>query len=354
MPAGPAGIIASAPRYTGASSYGTTSYSTLGSSGQTYGNAYRSSQYNNSTTTTDRSRMNLGMGAGGYAARTSEYSNATAFTNTRGLTGRSSSIPATRTRRTMTPGAGTRDTRETTTTNTWEPRSTAQPSNTYGVSNNWLHRAATPGRTRAVANTTLSTSAPSKSYAWPRQQRTSRVTLILDLDETLVHSSFEPVEADLHIPVLMDGEQYIAYVKKRPYMEEFLARCVELFDVVVWTASLAVYAEPLINELCRMSRITPLKKMYRESCTQLQGGGYVKDLSTMGRSMDDVCILDNSPSVAQLQPNNLIPIVSWYEDPSDTCLRDLIPHLERLATTMNVQDIIPSLPGSTSALARQW
>ena len=177
-----------------------------------------------------------------------------------------------------------------------------------------------------------------------RAARTARMTLAIDLDETLVHSSFDPMKADLHINVALDGEQHVAYVKKRPYSDLFLARCVELFDVVIWTASLAVYAEPLVAELCKSAKCGSVKQMYRDSCTQLPGGGYVKDLSVMGRSLDDVCILDNSPAVAQLQPDNLIPIVSWYDDVRDTCLRDLLPQLERLAVNPSAPVGILQMP----------
>eukprot|EP01059_Diplonema_ambulator_P015461 TRINITY_DN26600_c0_g1_i1.p1 TRINITY_DN26600_c0_g1~~TRINITY_DN26600_c0_g1_i1.p1 ORF type:complete len:262 (+),score=66.28 TRINITY_DN26600_c0_g1_i1:3-788(+) len=200
-------------------------------------------------------------------------------------------------------------------------------------------RAVTPSS--RYRHTAASPSSSSYLYKQPTL-RSNRVTLILDLDETLVHSSFDPIPADLHIPLVMDGEHYVAYVNKRPHLEAFLSKCVELFDVIVWTASLSVYAEPLVNELCRMARCGNIKKMYREHCTEVAGGGYVKDLSTLGRSLNDVCIIDNSPSVAIFQPQNLIPIVSWYEDKNDTSLLQMFPFLEKLAQSFSVQGTIAS------------
>ena len=42
--------------------------------------------------------------------------------------------------------------------------------------------------------------------------------LILDLDETLVHSSFEPVVgADMTIPVVIQNNVYSVYMTKRPH-----------------------------------------------------------------------------------------------------------------------------------------
>eukprot|EP00755_Sulcionema_specki_P010151 Sspe_Gene.45657::Locus_22650_Transcript_2_2_Confidence_0.667_Length_1471::g.45657::m.45657/K15731/CTDSP; carboxy-terminal domain RNA polymerase II polypeptide A small phosphatase len=129
----------------------------------------------------------------------------------------------------------------------------------------------------------------------------------------------------------------------------FLARCCELFDVIVWTASLSVYADPLIDELCAMAKCGSVRRMFREHCTEVQGGGYAKDLRTIGRKLDDVAILDNSPSVAIYQPNNLIPISSWYDDEYDTALLKLLPMLERLSTASSIYDVLSTSTGAPSS-----
>eukprot|EP01126_Amoeba_proteus_P013992 TRINITY_DN1603_c0_g1_i2.p1 TRINITY_DN1603_c0_g1~~TRINITY_DN1603_c0_g1_i2.p1 ORF type:complete len:174 (+),score=23.26 TRINITY_DN1603_c0_g1_i2:166-687(+) len=64
--------------------------------------------------------------------------------------------------------------------------------------------------------------------------------LVLDLDETLVHSSFKPVERyDFIIPVEIEGTVYQVYVAKRPGVDEFLKKVAEMFEVVIFTASLS-------------------------------------------------------------------------------------------------------------------
>ena len=64
--------------------------------------------------------------------------------------------------------------------------------------------------------------------------------LIIDLDETLVHSSFKQVNnADFIVPVEIDGIVHQVYVLKRPYVDEFLKRMGELYECVLFTASLA-------------------------------------------------------------------------------------------------------------------
>jgi RNA polymerase II subunit A small phosphatase-like protein len=72
-------------------------------------------------------------------------------------------------------------------------------------------------------------------------------TLVLDLDETLVHSSFKFVEgADITLPIEIDGQVCMIYVLVRPHVVEFLQRMHKHFELVIFTASLSKYAEPLM------------------------------------------------------------------------------------------------------------
>ena len=64
-------------------------------------------------------------------------------------------------------------------------------------------------------------------------------TLVLDLDETLVHSSFKPVDnAHIILPVDIDGKIQYVYVLIRPHCEEFIARMSIHYEIVMFTASL--------------------------------------------------------------------------------------------------------------------
>lgn len=76
-------------------------------------------------------------------------------------------------------------------------------------------------------------------------------------------------------------------------------------------------------------------RLFRESCSPFKGN-YVKDLSLMGRPMNSCIIIDNSPYSYLFQPENAFPITSWFDDPNDTELLDIIPYLEKLATCDDV------------------
>lgn len=75
-------------------------------------------------------------------------------------------------------------------------------------------------------------------------------TLVLDLDETLVHSSFkQPKKSDIIIPVDIEGRVCNVYVLVRPHCAKFLAEMSKYYEVVIFTASLSKYANPLMDIL---------------------------------------------------------------------------------------------------------
>uniref|UniRef100_A0A3Q2W484 Mitochondrial import inner membrane translocase subunit TIM50 n=1 Tax=Haplochromis burtoni TaxID=8153 RepID=A0A3Q2W484_HAPBU len=80
-----------------------------------------------------------------------------------------------------------------------------------------------------------------------KSKDSGKICVVIDLDETLVHSSFKPVNnADFIIPVEIDGTIHQVYVLKRPHVDEFLKRMGELFECVLFTASLAKVRNHLI------------------------------------------------------------------------------------------------------------
>lgn len=116
------------------------------------------------------------------------------------------------------------------------------------------------------------------------------MTLVLDLDETLVHCSVEPVEKpDVIFPVDFNGATYHVHVKKRPHLDVFLSSVSKLFEVVVFTASQQVYAEKLLDILDPdRSRID--HRLFREACLCVHGN-YIKDLDVLGRNLSTVSTL---------------------------------------------------------------
>ncbi|EXJ92680.1 hypothetical protein A1O3_01232 [Capronia epimyces CBS 606.96] len=163
-----------------------------------------------------------------------------------------------------------------------------------------------------------------------------RKCLVLDLDETLVHSSFKILnQADFTIPVEIEGQYHNVYVIKRPGVDAFMKRVGELYEVVVFTASVSKYGDPLLDQLDIHHVVH--HRLFRESCYNHQGN-YVKDLSQVGRDLKEVIIIDNSPTSYIFHPQHAVPISSWFSDAHDNELLDLIPVLEDLAGPQ-VQDV---------------
>jgi len=164
-----------------------------------------------------------------------------------------------------------------------------------------------------------------------RPQDAGKKCIVIDLDETLVHSSFKPISnADFIVPVEIDNVIHQVYVLKRPYVDEFLIKVGELFECVLFTASLAKYADPVADLLDKWDVFHSGFRLFRESCV-FHKGNYVKDLSKLGRDLPQVIIVDNSPASYIFHPENAIPCASWFDDMNDRELLDLIPLLEQLA-----------------------
>ena len=102
----------------------------------------------------------------------------------------------------------------------------------------------------------------------PQSERSrGKKSLVLDLDETLVHSSFRPPASDdvIELPVEIDNKKFRVYVLVRPWAQQFLKELLPYYELIIYTASLAKYADPLIDildeERCCSARL------FRDHCT---------------------------------------------------------------------------------------
>ncbi|KAI8082956.1 NLI interacting factor-like phosphatase-domain-containing protein [Halteromyces radiatus] len=172
-------------------------------------------------------------------------------------------------------------------------------------------------------------------------------TLVLDLDETLVHSvqlggtKLQPIHAAIQrkqIEVTSEKQSVLYLVYKRPHADFFLKTISQWYKVVIFTASMAEYADPVIDWLDQDDSMVS-QRYFRQSCVP-KGGNYLKDISLAEPDLSKVCLIDNSPIAYELYQENGIPISSWFNAPNDESLLDLLPLLDALRFTSDVRNIL--------------
>jgi RNA polymerase II subunit A small phosphatase-like protein len=136
---------------------------------------------------------------------------------------------------------------------------------------------------------------------------------------------------------------HFVYVAKRPGVDEFLTEMAKHYEIVVYTASLNKYADPLLD-LLDPNRVIRTR-LFRESCVFYEGN-YVKDMSLLNRDLSQAIIIDNSPSSYLFHPENAIDCGSFIDDPSD---RELDQIGKFLIGIKDVDDV-----RGTANLWRQW
>jgi len=185
-------------------------------------------------------------------------------------------------------------------------------------------------------------------YSNSQLKNKEKKLLILDLDETLVHTSFQPIfinntiiEPDITLKIFFDNKYYNLYVLIRPYVYEFLREMSKIYTIYIFTASIKEYANPLLNELDKNNVIT--KRLYRENCTLTKEGKYVKNLNNFKYNLKDIILLDNNPISYSFNKNNGIPIKTWHNDKNDKELLKMINFLKFLSTVNDVRYYIQNV-----------
>jgi len=172
----------------------------------------------------------------------------------------------------------------------------------------------------------------------PRNPKDTRKTLVLDLDETLVHCFLdyeEDTTYDWTFQVDSENGLFDVFCRVRPHLEEFLKECAKMFELVLFTASQDNYANKVLDHIDPAGYIQ--HRLFRRHCTKVRGN-FVKDLSRLGRKLDQTIIIDNSPLTFAFQPLNGIPCDNWFDDQMDQELLQLLPILRHLKAAEDVRD----------------
>jgi CTD small phosphatase-like protein 2 len=104
-------------------------------------------------------------------------------------------------------------------------------------------------------------------------------TLIFDLDETLIHcTDAQKTKGEISLPITFPtGEVITAGINIRPHAKWALEELSKYYQIVVFTASHACYANKVIDYLDPENKYV-CKRLFRESCIFLPQGVFTKDL----------------------------------------------------------------------------
>jgi len=143
-----------------------------------------------------------------------------------------------------------------------------------------------------------------------------RYTLILDLDETLIHLE-------------MNKDVLKGTITFRPGLFEFLDEVSKLYELIIFTCGTAQYANPIIDSIEKEKKYFD-HRLFRIHTT-FKNNEFIKDLSSIGRELQKTIIIDNTPQNFRLQKENGIFIKSFYSTyKNDRALLDIIPFLKKI------------------------
>lgn len=171
-----------------------------------------------------------------------------------------------------------------------------------------------------------------KVYLPPKFPKEKK-TLILDLDETLVHCDEDLSKPkQIQIPIKFAGGEVVdCGVTLRPFAREFVALMSQFFEIVIFTASHSCYANIILNLIDPENRYVNYR-LFRESCIETEEGIFIKDLRILAnRDPDNIILVDNACYSYAFQLHNGVPIVPFFFEEYDTQLVELSGFLLSLA-----------------------
>lgn len=173
-------------------------------------------------------------------------------------------------------------------------------------------------------------------------------TLILDMDEHLIHScEMNGFHKNMTTGTIITinravGQNLRLNMRERPYLRTFLSVISEHFELVLFTAGEESYARKVIEIIDPDNYIS--HHLFRKHCTAYNSFIYVKDLKRLGRDMTRLAIMDNSSIAYATDLDNAVPMYPWRGDEPrdlfDVELIEVIPLLLKMKKEPNFQTFL--------------
>lgn len=169
--------------------------------------------------------------------------------------------------------------------------------------------------------------------------------LVLDLDETLIHTDVDPLERDGDFTISLEAVEHHVYC--RPHLSEFLTFAFATFsDVAIWTSATEDYAREIVQQILTTEQ-KPLFLWSRSRCAcrfdhESQVSHWIKDIRKLRRwgfSKARILFVDDDARAIERSYGNHVPVAGFLGNEDDSELQELIPFLTRLSGMKDVRGV---------------
>jgi RNA polymerase II subunit A small phosphatase-like protein len=133
--------------------------------------------------------------------------------------------------------------------------------------------------------------------------------LVLDLDETLIHSSYSPISGEE-----FKAKKGLFYLYERPHLKRFLDSCLTEYNLAIWSASKSIYVAWIIKSTVLKEYEFEFIKT-RKDCKRIYGKSgflvYQKDLTPQLPKYRKVIMLDDLPK--GVSPTGLVIKIAEFK-----------------------------------------
>tara|TARA_Y100000389_G_C17469360_1_gene528850 strand:- start:7321 stop:7854 length:534 start_codon:yes stop_codon:yes gene_type:complete len=148
----------------------------------------------------------------------------------------------------------------------------------------------------------------------------NKKVLILDMDETMIHST-------------VNGTNF------RPHLITFLNNVYPYYDIYAFTLGTKPYAEPILDKICEIGKKDYFIERYYRHNAIVNDSYFLKNPVTIWKNYNinkiqkvrNTIIVDNNPNAFLFQKIYGITIKDFIDDPNDNCLLFLFPVLVKFA-----------------------
>ncbi|OHT10722.1 hypothetical protein TRFO_19953 [Tritrichomonas foetus] len=167
----------------------------------------------------------------------------------------------------------------------------------------------------------------------------SKLTVILDLDNTLIFSKYAKSSttlSDFLITINENGHYVDIAVNKRPKLDYFLSTLSKIATLFLFTAASRDYAEEILSQIDPFN-IYFEKVFTREDCKLTSEGIYKKDYSKCITNFSRTIIIDDIPTNFIDYKDNGLPIAPFKGQTMDNELNRIIQIISVLNTVPDVR-----------------